>query len=181
MLVHPSALRMLDRMSDLPALVLSAKSDVLAWNPLATALLGDFSEIPAARRNLILQRFLGNGLGRVRLTPEDAKKTAANCVGCLRTAQARYPEDPDIARLVADLRSGNEGFEHLWRGGHSSTMRAVTTTIEHPELGPLTLDCDALLIPEADQTIVVYSAAPATPAATSLDLLRVTGAERFTH
>src|SRR5690606_530557 len=41
MLVRPSVLRLLDRIPDLPAVVLSAKSDVLAWNPLAAALFGD--------------------------------------------------------------------------------------------------------------------------------------------
>ncbi|WP_182842299.1 MmyB family transcriptional regulator [Actinomadura kijaniata] len=53
-------------------------------------------------------------------------------------------------------------------------MRAATTTIEHPELGPLTLDCDMLLAPEAGQTLVVCSAPPGTRAATALALLRVT-------
>ncbi|WP_439951706.1 MmyB family transcriptional regulator, partial [Actinomadura kijaniata] len=76
-------------------------------------------------------------------------------------------------------RAGSEWFDELWRAGRSSTLRAGTTTIEHPELGLLTLDCDMLLVPEADQTLVVYSAPPGTRAATALDLLRVTGAEQF--
>ncbi|MEV0032115.1 helix-turn-helix domain-containing protein [Nocardia sp. NPDC050793] len=39
MVVRPSVLRLLDRMADLPALVLSAKADVLAWNSMAAAAL----------------------------------------------------------------------------------------------------------------------------------------------
>ncbi|MCP2318062.1 Helix-turn-helix domain-containing protein [Nocardia amikacinitolerans] len=65
MLIRPSVLRLLDRMADLPALVLSAKSDVLAWNSLAAALFGDFSTRPPAQRNIMWQRFLGTGLGPV--------------------------------------------------------------------------------------------------------------------
>jgi transcriptional regulator with XRE-family HTH domain len=178
-LVRQSVLRLLDRMSDLPALVLSAKSDVLAWNPLATALLGDFSELPPERRNLIRQRFLGTGIGRVTLSPDS--DSAADCVACLRTAQARYPRDPDLARLVADLRAGSARFDGLWRAGRSGRLRAGRTTIEHPDLGPLTLDCDVLLVPESDQTLLVYSAAPGTPSASALGLLRVTGLEQFSH
>ncbi|KOX35168.1 XRE family transcriptional regulator [Saccharothrix sp. NRRL B-16348] len=178
-LVRQSVLRLLDRMSDLPALVLSAKSDVLAWNPLATALLGDFSELPPERRNLIRQRFLGTGVGRVTLSPDS--DSAADCVACLRTAQARYPRDPDLARLVADLRAGSARFDGLWRAGRSGRLRAGRTTIEHPDLGPLTLDCDVLLVPESDQTLLVYSAAPGTPSASALGLLRVTGLEQFSH
>ncbi|GAB2917534.1 hypothetical protein GCM10027280_00690 [Micromonospora polyrhachis] len=59
-------------------------------------------------------------------------------------------------------------------------MRGTTTTILHPTLGTLTLDCDALLVPDADQTLIVYSAAPGTAESVALDLLRVTGTERFT-
>ncbi|WP_067833451.1 helix-turn-helix transcriptional regulator, partial [Actinomadura kijaniata] len=134
MLVRPTVLRMLDRMSGLPALVLSARSDVLAWNPQAAALLGDFAELPPVRRNLIWQWFLGDGPGRMRPAAEDEEEAAARCVGCLRAAQARYPGDPDLARFIADLRAGSEWFDELWRAGRSSTLRAGTTTIEHPEL-----------------------------------------------
>jgi hypothetical protein len=99
MLVRPGVLRLLDRMSDLPALVISAKSDVLAWNPLAAALFGDFSTLPPARRNLIRQRFLGTDIGHITLSP--AADSATDCVACLRTAQARYPNDPDLTCVPA--------------------------------------------------------------------------------
>jgi transcriptional regulator with XRE-family HTH domain len=177
MLVRPSVLRLLDRMSDLPALVLSAKSDVLAWNPLATALFGDFSELPLIQRNLIRQRFIGSGIGTITLSPDS--DSAADCVGCLRTAQARYPDDPDLARLVTELRAGNTRFDSLWRAGRSGRVRARSVTITHPLLGRLALDCDVLLVPEADQSVLVYSAAAGTPEASALELLRVTGLEQF--
>lgn len=178
-LVRPSVLRLLDRMPDLPALVLSAKSDVLAWNPLATALFGDFSAVPPTRRNLIRQRFLGTGLGRITLSPDS--DSAADCVGCLRTAQARYPDDPDLTRLITDLRAGSTRFDSLWQAGRSGRLRSGSTTVEHSELGTLTLDCDVLLVPEADQTVLVHSAAPGTPSASALELLRVTGLEQFNY
>lgn len=174
MLVRPSVLRLLDRMADLPALVLSAKSDVLAWNPLAAALFGDFSKVPLARRNLIRHRFLRDGPGFT--TARQDMDTAAGCVGLLRAAQSRYPDDPDLARLVADLRAGSQRFETLWQTGRSGSLRSGKVTVEHPELGPLTLDRDVLVVPEADQVVMVCSAEDSS----ALDLLRVTGLERFT-
>lgn len=179
LVIRPSVLLLLDRMADLPALVLSAKSDVLAWNPLAAALFGDFSEVPPERRNIMWQRFLGGVLGRVVLTPEQAENNAAACVGCLRAAQSKYPRDAGLIRLIAELRSGNEQFDELWRAGRSSALHATTKTIDHPTVGRLTLDCDTLVMPEADQTVFVYSAAPGSRAASALELLRVTGLERF--
>jgi transcriptional regulator with XRE-family HTH domain len=179
MLVRSSVLRLLDRMTDLPAIVISAKSDVLAWNPLAAALFGDFSALPPARRNLIRQRFLGADIGHIALSPDS--DSAADCVGCLRTAQARYPNDPDLARLITDLRTGSTRFDSLWRAGRSGRLHAGATTVHHSELGSLTLDCDVLLVPESDQTVLVYTAAPNTPTASALDLLRVTGLEQFSR
>ncbi|MGV9821805.1 MmyB family transcriptional regulator [Nocardia xishanensis] len=67
----------------------------------------------------------------------------------------------------------------MWHERSSEPWRTATKTFDHPELGPITLDCDSLLMPDADQTVVMYSAAPNTPAAAALDLLRVTGTEHF--
>ncbi|MEV0762407.1 helix-turn-helix transcriptional regulator [Nocardia sp. NPDC050435] len=179
LVIRPSVLRLLDRMADLPALVLSAKSDVLACNPLAAALFGDYSAYPPAERNLLWQRFLGSGLDRLVTTPETDTADAADCVGCLRTVHAKYPDDPGLARLLTELRTGSARFDELWRAGRSGQLRSRSVTLAHPELGTLELDCDVLLVPEADQTVVVYSAAPGTPSASALDLLRVTGLQRF--
>ncbi|MGW6332865.1 helix-turn-helix transcriptional regulator [Nocardia rhamnosiphila] len=173
MLVRPSVLRLLDRLAGLPALVLSAKSDVLAWNPPAAALLGDWSARPPAQRNLIRQRFLGAGPDAVVETEDQAG--AADCVGCLRTAQARYPQDPSLAGLIDELRSGSPRFDELWRAGRSGRLRSRTASVIHPELGTLTLDCDVLSVPEADQTVIVYSAATGTATASALELLHRTG------
>ncbi|MGW5382631.1 helix-turn-helix transcriptional regulator [Nocardia sp. NPDC003963] len=177
--IRPSVLRLLDRMADLPALVISAKSDVLAWNAPAVALFGDFSERPAARRNIMWQRFLGSGADRLVMTPEEAAANASACVGCLRTAQAKYPKDQGLARLIAELRAGSAQFDRLWSAGRSGQLRSLTQTIAHPDLGTLVFDCDALLVPEDDQTVVVYSAAPGTATAAALESLRVTGLARF--
>lgn len=180
MVVRPSMLRLLDRMVDLPALVLSAKADVLAWNPMAVALFGDFTAWPPAQRNVIWQRFLGTERGRIAMTPAEADNAAALSVASLRSARARYPDDPGLLRLVSELRSRSPRFEQLWTARRAGQWRSESKTIDHPELGQLRLDCDTLLVPDTDQAMVVYSAAPGSPEASALDLLRVTGTQRFT-
>ncbi|MFE3442875.1 helix-turn-helix transcriptional regulator [Nocardia sp. NPDC059180] len=182
MVVRASVLRLvLDRMVDLPALVLSAKCDVLAWNPMAAALLGDFSRWPVAQRNIIWQHFLGDGDHRIMVPPEEADAMTAARVASLHAARARYPADPGLGRLITELRSGSAQFERLWSERRAGQLRNTRKTVDHPELGRLTLDCDTLLVPDSDQAVIVYSAAPGTPEATALDLLRVTGTERFTN
>lgn len=178
MVVRPSVLRLLDRMADLPVLVLSAKGDVLAWNPLGAALQGDMSAWPQGRRNLIWQRFLGSSRCEVAASPEEDDAAAHAAVGTLRAAQARYPGDPDLIELIAELRRGSQRFDELWREGRSSPWRTATKTIRHPSLGTISLDCDTMLLPDGHQTVLVYSAEPGSPEATVLDMLRVIGLQK---
>jgi transcriptional regulator with XRE-family HTH domain len=179
-----STLRLLDRITDLPAVLLDAKGDVLAWNALATALLGDFSAWPAGRRNIVWQRFLGDG-GRVSHDPDEDERTAVETVASLRLAAARYPDDPGLRRLVDELRAGSPRFARLWDEGRVAERRTSTKTVDHPQLGSLALDCDALHIPDVDQRLIVYSAAPApapapgTAEAEALALLRVVGLQHL--
>jgi transcriptional regulator with XRE-family HTH domain len=173
-IVRPGTLRVLDRLGDLPVMVLDAKGDVLAWNDLATALLGDFSAWTGPARNLTWQRFLGTG-GRVSTTPEEDERTAAETVASLRAVAARYPEDPGLRRLLDTLRAGSPRFCRLWEAARPAERQASTKTVIHPALGAVTLDCDTLHLPDTDQRLVVYSAAAGTPAAGALAMLRTIG------
>ncbi|GLW11442.1 transcriptional regulator [Microtetraspora sp. NBRC 13810] len=175
MSVGPSVFRLLDRMAGLPVLVLSAKGDVLAWNPLGAALQGDMSAWPRQRRNLVWQRFLGSSRCQVAANADEEDAAARASVGTLRAARARYPGDHDLARLIAELRAGSRRFDELWREGRSAPWRAATKSIRHPDLGTITLDCDTLLLPDTSQTVLVYSAEPGSPEATALDMLRAPG------
>ncbi|PIB06614.1 hypothetical protein B1C81_22995 [Streptomyces sp. HG99] len=51
--VRPQIRRLLDTLTDVPAFVLGRRMDILAWNPLAAALITDFSQIPQHQRNYV--------------------------------------------------------------------------------------------------------------------------------
>jgi transcriptional regulator with XRE-family HTH domain len=171
--VRPSVQRLMDRFTDLPALLLDAKCDVLAWNPLAAALLGDMSAVPPAQRNVVWQAFLGTS--RVALDPDARKRLDRAIVSDLRRAAARYPADPGLARLVAELRARSDRFERLWTLRELDERHGDSKQIRHPDLGALDLDCNVLHIQGDDQTLLVYSAAPGSREAEALALLGVVG------
>jgi transcriptional regulator with XRE-family HTH domain len=179
--VRPSVQRLMDRLVDLPVMLLSARGDVLAWNAMSSALLGDWSSVPERERNINRMRFLGTTAhgprSRVAMTPQERDETAAQTVAAMRAATARYPKDARLTALVDELRQESEEFERLWQAGGASTWRSARKTIEHPTLGPVTLDCDSLHVPASDQALVVYSAAAGSPEAETLALLRVIGTQ----
>lgn len=179
--VRPSVLRLIDRFVDLPTMVLSAKSDVLAWNAMASALLGDWSAVAPARRNMVRLRFLPDPAdpprSQVSSSATEQESTARQSVAGLRTAAARYPCDKGLADLLTDLRTGSPEFARYWDEVDAGGWRSHRKTIRHPTLGDLTLDCDTLHVPDTDQLVIVYSAAPDTPEAEALALLRVVGTQ----
>lgn len=181
--VRPSVLRLIDRFVDLPAFVQSAKGDVLAWNAMSAALQGDWSSLRPEQRNLARLRFLHDPAGErmtpVGGTPEERAAIARQSVANLRRAAARYPRDPDLQRLLRDLRTGSPEFAALWDDTAAGAWRSHRKTLLHPAVGPLTLECDTLHVPDTDQLLVVYSAAPGTPEAEALALLRVLGTQEL--
>ncbi len=181
--VRPSVLRLMDRFTDLPALLLDAKTEVLAWNPMAAALLGDLSSIPPERRNVARQAF-GPARDLARIGPETGTDTEQDrldraLVSDLRRSAARYPDDPGLRRLVADLLASSPAFARLWALRELDERHGDTKAVHHPELGVLVLDCTTLQVQGDDQVLLVYSAAPGTPAADALALLRVVGLQRL--
>ncbi|HEY3014730.1 MAG TPA: helix-turn-helix transcriptional regulator [Nocardioides sp.] len=175
--VRPSVLRLIDRFADLPTMVLSAKGDVLAWNAMSSALHGDWSRLPVDRRNLNRLRFLPDPADPPRSRVVATAASGPQNVQGLRAAAARYPKDPELARLLDDLRAGSEEFARLWDEGGATTWRSHRKTLVHPQLGEITLDCDTLHVPDTDQALVVYSAPAGSQGAGSLALLRVIGTQ----
>ncbi len=116
-------------------------------------------------------------VSRVSHTPEQEAAFEASAVADLRAATARYPRDVSLRRLVAGLRAASTRFGELWDARAVGTHEADRKTIHHPDVGPLTLDCDVLTVRGSDLRIVAYTAAPGTDAADRLRLLAVIGTQ----
>ena len=110
--VRPGVLHLIERLNDTPALVCNARYDVLAWNRMAAALLGDFSALPAAERNIVW-RFFTDPAARARHDPAGADQFARESVADLRAASARYPDDAAIRALIDRLNSVSADFRDL--------------------------------------------------------------------
>lgn len=154
--VRPGLLHLLERLDDTPALVCDAKYDVLAWNPMAAALLGDFGAQPEGERNVVWGFFARSA--RDRIDPDDARRFAREAVADLRAVAARYPRDPGVRGLVERLLAASAEFRMLWDEGEVAVRRSTRKRIRHPLVGWIDLECDALHDPARDQWTLFYTA-----------------------
>ncbi|MBI0294556.1 helix-turn-helix domain-containing protein [Streptomyces sp. PRKS01-29] len=177
--ITPSVQRLLDRLTGTPVAVSDASWTLLMANPSYVALRGDPSRWRGNERNGVWRHFISQDSGS-RQTAEDRSEFQAALVADLRTAAARYPADQRLRRLVAELRANSERFAELWDSGAVGHHEGSRKTIDHPRVGPLTLDCDVLTVAGSDLRIVVYTAEPGTEDAERLALLTVLGTQTLT-
>lgn len=171
--ITPSVHRMLDRLTGTPVAVFDAAWTQLLANPLYTALMG---ERHGRERNGAWRAFLGSG-DRVRYTAQSRRSMETAVVADLRTAAGRYPDDQQLRRLVTELRTNSERFAELWDTGALGRHEAASKTIDHPQVGSLTLDCDVLSVAGSDLRIMIYTAEPGTQDTERLELLAVLGTQ----
>ena len=166
--VPPTTLRLLRTMTG-PALVVGRHLDILAWNPLAGALLGDFTELPRRARNM-LWLLLQPGAD---LTCPDRAATVGELTAMLRTAVAAYPGDPRAVELVGELAVHSVEFRALWGRHDIEEVTRGRMRVLHPLVGELTLDWDAYRLPGAapGPMIVAYTAAEGSADSERLQLL----------
>ncbi|KIZ16466.1 helix-turn-helix transcriptional regulator [Streptomyces natalensis] len=178
--VRQSILDLLQRLPNAAAIVTSATFDVIAWNALAAALMEDFSALPPRDRNLVRRVFLGpHRQGQRLYGVSDAEAFARSSARQLRATAARYPDDPDVAQLVGELLSGSEEFARLWASHDVCAEPTLCKTFQHPLVGPVTVNCDALDITDRDQRVIIYTATPGSPSEEALRLLSVVGTQRM--
>ncbi|MBK3566708.1 helix-turn-helix transcriptional regulator [Streptomyces sp. MBT62] len=178
--VRQSILDLLQRLPLAAAFVTSATLEVIAWNDLAAALMEDFSAVPRRDRNLVRRAFLGpHPDGRRLYGVSDSHAFARHSVSQLRAAAARYPDDPEVTALIDELLAGSAEFTRLWADHEVAPEPTLRKTFDHPAVGPVTVNCDALDITDRDQRVVVYTAAPGSRSDEALRLLSVIGTQRM--
>jgi transcriptional regulator with XRE-family HTH domain len=162
--VPPGVRRVLDRLGDVAVAVFAADWQLIWWNPGWAALLGDPSTKPPALRNFARERFPVASGDDVRIASwpvlvHDGDSSDLAIVSDLRRATGRFPHDARLAELIRQLTAGNATFARLWSSGTVAAHREDRKTVDHPEVGPVDVDCDVLTDGDSDLKIVILSAA----------------------
>ena len=182
--IPPGVLRVVTRLSDAVVAVFAADWQLLWWNQGWAAVVGDPSSIPPALRNFARSSFPidadGVRLSTWPVTSLSGGSVDAAIVSDLRRATGRFPSDKRLARLIRELNAGNARFAELWAAGAVGTHREDQKIVEHPSVGPITMDCDVLTDSDAELKIVILTAAPDTEDDTKLRLAVLAGVPAVT-
>ena len=166
----PSTVRLVSVLP-FPAFVEGRYLDVLAANPLATAL----SPRLRAGGNRLRDLFL-DPVGQALFS--DWERAAAALVAGFRQSVGTATDDARFVNLVGELSIASPHFRRLWARHDVGPRRSASLTIDHPQVGPLRLDREKLSITGTDGAmLVVYHPEPGTDSADKLALLGVATAK----
>ncbi|MDJ1641593.1 helix-turn-helix domain-containing protein [Streptomyces pakalii] len=173
--VRTGLLYLLDNMDGIPAYVTGARSDILAWNPMAAAVFGDWGALPPGERNWARLVFLSPGY-RDLFVNWDSK--ASDMVSYLRLYAGCHPDDPELSALVGELSVKSDEFRRLWATHNVKEKGHGVKLVRHPLAGDLTLSYETLNLPDdEEQHLVTYHAEPGSESAQALRLLASWGSD----
>ena len=171
----PHLRTLLTTMSEVPALIVGRRNDVLAWNRAGHALFaGHLSfaspDDPETRPNMSRMVFLD---AHTRGLYRNWEVKARAVVGNLRVMTAREPGDAGLAELIGELAIGSPEFAELWAGHLVEHCGRDIYELAHPLVGNLTVTQQPLRVPEEPhQMVLVVTAEPGSSSAAALTMLR---------
>jgi transcriptional regulator with XRE-family HTH domain len=163
--IVPIATAQLLRVIGLPAFVEGRYLDVLAANPLVTAL----SPNVRVGENRLRSMFLDPA---ERDLHPDWQRTVPRLVAGFRNRIGDRVADPRVVQLVGELSLGSEEFRKGWARHDVKPIHSRSIRMDHPQVGELELALSKLAIEGSDgQMLVIYHAEPGTESADKLTLL----------
>ncbi|MDQ4214855.1 helix-turn-helix transcriptional regulator [Microbacterium capsulatum] len=165
--IRPSIQRLLDAISDAPALIRSSHFDYLTANRLGRALYSPVFADPAPNS----ARFAFLDPAARDFYPEWDRVTQ-ELVATMRGEAGRNPYDRRLTDLVGELSTRSERFRTLWAAHDVRYHRTGLKKLHHPVVGDLELTYEAFDLP-ADPGLMLstYTAEPGSASADALRLL----------
>ncbi|MFB6609024.1 helix-turn-helix domain-containing protein [Agromyces sp. NPDC056379] len=165
--VRPTLQRVLDAITEAPAIISTTRTDYLAANPLGRAL---YSVVFAAPQP--------NGARFAFLDPAaadfypDWDRVTQDVVAALRGEAGRNPYDKRLTDLVGELSTRSERFRTLWAAHNVRHHRTGVKRLRHPVVGAIELSFEAMELPaDPGLKLSVFTAEPGSASADALKLL----------
>lgn len=174
--VSPGMLRILDRLDDTPAEIVTELGETLRQSRMGIALMGDKVSLTGPERSLGF-RWFTDPATREFYAPEEHGFLSRMYASGLREITALRGPRSRAAELAAILLERSDEFRTLWAEHEVGLRPHETKHFVHPEVGALELHCQRLVDPAQAQSLMVYTAVPGSESYEKLSLLSVIGAQ----
>ncbi|WP_432564474.1 helix-turn-helix transcriptional regulator [Kineococcus sp. SYSU DK003] len=174
--VSPGLLRILDRLVDTPAEVVTELGETLRQTPLGVALTGDASGYTGPARSSGYRWFTDPGSRALYRSQDHAFLSRLYASHLRQVVTVRGPQSR--AAHLADLAlERSEELRRLWDAHEVGLRPQDVKHFVHPQVGALELHCQTLLDPQQSHLLLVYTAVPGSESYEKLQLLSVLGAQ----
>ncbi|WP_367047817.1 helix-turn-helix transcriptional regulator [Streptomyces sp. Je 1-332] len=174
--ISPGLLRVLDRLQDTPAEIVTELGETLRQTPLGVALTGDLTTHVGPARSLGY-RWFTDPATRQLYAPEDHAFLTRMFASGLRGVVTLRGSGSRAAHYADLLLAQSEEFRRVWDEHEVGLRPAEVKHFIHPEVGALELTCQTLLDPNQSHLLLVYTAVPGSESHEKLRLLSVLGAQ----
>ncbi|MFI1253637.1 helix-turn-helix transcriptional regulator [Streptomyces netropsis] len=158
--------RLIDAWMPLPAHVMDAYWNTIAYNESAALVMG-FR--PETTQNC-LTTFFTDPVYRSRVA--NWERNAQRVVAQFRAALSERPDDEGFQTIVAELSEESPEFARLWARGDVSDSGQMIKEMDHPLVGTLRFETTPLRVPaRPDLTIVMHNPVPGTDTAAKVEWL----------
>ena len=173
--ISPGLLRILDRLTDTPAEIISEVGDTLRQTPLGSAVFGDALQRTGPGRSNGYRWFI-DPTAREPYPPEERELLSRLFASGLRQLVALRGPGSRAAELTALLQD-NADFRSVWDTQEVGVQPPEVKRFLHPAGGRLDLNCQTLLDPDQSHRLLVYTAVPGSDTHEKLQLLTVIGSQ----
>lgn len=151
--VSPSVLRMVEKLHA-PAIVMTARWDLVGWNERYRKVLRDPDRFPAARRNLLRILLVEDPV--YRHDPDVFETMARRVLAKFRVDYSQFAGQHEFEALIEELDRSSEAFRRLWNS--PEVVGRSEAIVRHPQLGGITLEHTSF-VPEGSPNlrVVVYT------------------------
>lgn len=174
--ISPGLLRILDRLNDTPAEIVTELGETLRQTPMAVALTGDTTRYTGAARSAGY-RWFTDPAARDRYAPEEHAFLSRMYASGLREIVTLRGPDSRAAQLADLLLTQSEEFRRVWDDHEIGVRPHDVKHFIHPEVGALELTCQRLIDPDQAHSLLVYTAIPGSESHDKLSLLSVIGTQ----
>ena len=119
-----------------PAIVMTARWDVIAWNRLASTVFRDYDKLPPERRNLLRILLVDDESYQGDVAAYEAM--ARRILSKFRVDYSQVPGDPAFDELVAELSARCPIFRRLWSS--PEVIGRSEAVAYHPRFGGMTFE-----------------------------------------